>query len=50
MTPDPMMTRNRMSITLDRLVFIGVVLLAIGLAIGYQLLGRLGPRFFGDDS
>jgi hypothetical protein len=49
-TPDPTITKNRLSITLDRLVFIGVTLLAIGLVVGYQLLGRLGPRFFGDDT
>lgn len=46
--PDPVMVKTRARITLDHILTLVITLLAIALAIGYQVLGRLGPRFFGD--
>lgn len=48
LTPDGTMTRNRARVTLDMVLTIVIALMAVALAIGYQVLGRWGPRFFGD--
>jgi hypothetical protein len=48
MTPDGTMVKNRMRITADMLVTMAVMVLAIVLAVGYQVLGRWGNRIFGE--
>ena len=48
LVPDGTVMRNQAKNTADRLVILGVTLLAIGLAIGYQVLGRWGHRIFGE--
>lgn len=50
MTPDGTMVKNRARIRVDMLLTLAITILAIVLAVGYQVLGRLGPRFFGDDT
>ncbi len=44
MTPDGTMARIRFRTTLDMLVTFAVTLLAIALAIGYQIIGPLVRR------
>jgi hypothetical protein len=46
--PDPTYVKNRVRISVDHLLTVGITLLAVALAVGYQVLGRFGPRFFGD--
>ena len=41
--------RNRARITVDRLLTLLVTLLAVGLAVGYQVLSRWGHLIFGDE-
>lgn len=48
LVPDGTITRNRARVTLDMLLTLGIAILAIVLVVGYQALGRWGPRFFGD--
>jgi hypothetical protein len=43
-TPDGTLIRVNLRITLDMLVTLAITLLAIGLTIGYQLLGRRVSR------
>ncbi len=44
MTPDGTMVRMRLRSTLDLLLTTGVTILAIGLAVGYQVVGRWARR------
>ena len=44
MTPDTTMARMRFRTTLDVLVTLGVTVLAVGLAVGYQVIGRWARR------
>jgi hypothetical protein len=44
LTPDGTLIRVNMRITLDMLVTLAVTVLAIGLTIGYQVLGRRFSR------
>jgi len=44
LTPDGTLIRVNMRITLDMLVTLAVTVLAIGLTIGYQVLGRRASR------
>ena len=44
MTPDGTLARIRFRTTLDMLVTFAVMLLAIALAIGYQVIGPLARR------
>jgi hypothetical protein len=47
MTPDGTMTRNRLRLSLDHLLTFVVTLLAVGFAVGYQVLRHL-PRSWRD--
>ncbi len=44
MTPDASLARMRMRTTLDMVVTLVVTVLAIGLTVGYQVLGRWSRR------
>jgi hypothetical protein len=44
MTPNTTMARMRLRTTLDVLLTLGVTLLAVGLAVGYQVIGRWARR------
>ena len=44
MTPDGTLARIRLRTTLDVLVTLALAVLAIGLAVGYQLVGRWARR------
>jgi len=44
MAPDGTMVKMRFRVTLDMLTTLAVTVLAIGLGIGYQVLGRRGAR------
>ena len=44
MTPDATLVRMRFRATLDMLLTLAVTVLAVALAIGYQVLGRIGRR------
>ncbi len=41
---DGTMMRIRFRATYDQVVTLGIAVLAVGLAVGYQVLGRLGRR------
>ena len=47
--PDETVVRHRARITFDRLLTLFVTLLAVGLAVGYQVLSRWGHLIFGDE-
>ena len=44
MAPDGTLVRMRFRTTLDTLVTLAVAVLAVGLAVGYQLVGRWARR------
>lgn len=44
MTPDATLLRVRFRISLDMLLTLALTIIAIGLAIGYQVMGRWGAR------
>ena len=44
MMPDTTMARMRFRTTLDVLLTLGVTALAVGLAVGYQVIGRWARR------
>lgn len=48
LSPDATTIRNRTRITADALLTVGLTVLALVMVVGYQALGRWGPRFFGD--
>jgi hypothetical protein len=54
MTPDGTMVRNRARLTLESLITSAVTILAVGLAVGYQVLRHLPEswrqRLLGDDT